>query len=83
MSYNGQVASITSRKFSQNLKLNILYGGSIVKILLNEKALLIRIGIKRKAMYRKAKILGFSHPHVVACSQELDHLLNKYQDIAS
>ncbi|MEK4486260.1 aspartyl-phosphate phosphatase Spo0E family protein [Psychrobacillus sp. FSL H8-0484] len=48
-----------------------------------EKALLIQIGIKRKVMYRKAKMLGFTHPLVVACSQELDQLLNRYQGKAS
>ena len=31
-------------------------------------------------MYEKAKDLGFAHPQVVYCSQELDKLLNKYAD---
>lgn len=83
MSYNGQVASLLSRKYPHDLKLNILYGGSFVKSLMYEKALLIQIGIKRKVMYRKAKMLGFTHPLVVACSQELDQLLNRYQGKAS
>ncbi len=47
------------------------------------KSLLIEIGIKRQDMYRKANDLGLSHPSVVACSQELDRLLNKYQQRAS
>ncbi len=34
-------------------------------------------------MYKKANQLGFSHALVVACSQELDLLLNKYQGIFS
>ncbi|WP_211263253.1 aspartyl-phosphate phosphatase Spo0E family protein [Lysinibacillus contaminans] len=38
----------------------------------------VEIEIKRKVMYKKAKDLGFTHPHVVHCSQELDVLLNKY-----
>lgn len=38
------------------------------------------IKCKRK-MYRKAKHLGFTHPSVVQCSQELDDLINKYQGI--
>ncbi|MEY9976386.1 stage 0 sporulation regulatory protein [Lysinibacillus sp. RC79] len=33
---------------------------------------------KRKDMYKKAMDLGFTHPSVVDCSQELDDLLNKY-----
>lgn len=38
-----------------------------------------QINSKRKDMYKKAKLFGFTHPLVVACSQELDSLLNKYQ----
>ncbi|MEG0260805.1 MAG: aspartyl-phosphate phosphatase Spo0E family protein [Lysinibacillus sp.] len=46
---------------------------------------LLRLGIeaKRKRMYKKAKALGFTHPEVVNCSQELDEMLNKYFDQAS
>jgi len=65
------------------LKPNILYGGRFVKRLLNEKALLFQIGLKRKVMYRKAKTFGYTHPIVVACSQELDELINKYQEKVS
>jgi stage 0 sporulation regulatory protein len=36
---------------------------------------------KRKDMYLQAKHFGLSHPNVVACSQELDTLLNRYQGI--
>ena len=46
--------------------------------LLSKKFLKAEIEIKRKVMYKKAKDLGFTHPHVVHCSQELDDLLNKY-----
>ncbi|WP_235753897.1 aspartyl-phosphate phosphatase Spo0E family protein [Psychrobacillus sp. INOP01] len=46
---------------------------------LHQKALLLRIDLKKQDMYRKAKILGFTHPIVVTCSQELDELLNRYQ----
>lgn len=42
----------------------------------------LRIEIKRIFMYKKAKDLGFTHPQVVNCSQELDELLNKYSDAA-
>jgi len=36
---------------------------------------------KQKDMYSKAKHYGFTHPIVVACSQELDSLLNRYQNL--
>lgn len=39
-----------------------------------------QINFKREDMYKKAKLFGFTHPLVVACSQELDSLLNKYQN---
>ncbi len=48
-----------------------------MKNFLLKKLLKIRIELKRKAMYRKAKNLGLTHPQVVNCSQELDALLNK------
>ena len=41
------------------------------------------IEAKRKMMYKKAKQLGYTHPEVVDCSQELDALLNKYSDRAA
>ena len=43
-----------------------------------ENTLKHEIEIKRKSMYEKAIDLGFTHPQVVYCSQELDKLLNKY-----
>lgn len=46
-------------------------------LLEKEKVLELKIEIKRKEMYNKAKYLGFAHPEVVYCSQELDKLLNK------
>lgn len=51
--------------------------------LLCKKFLQDEIEIKRKIMYKKAKDLGFTHPQVVHCSQELDALLNKYSAQAS
>lgn len=45
---------------------------------LYKKVLKVVIEIKRKDMYRKAQELGFTHPKVVNCSQQLDSLLNKY-----
>lgn len=66
------------------MKLNTHYGGrNIVKSHLHQKALLLRIELKKQDMYRKAKILGFTHPIVVTCSQELDELLNRYQQKVS
>ncbi|KIL53061.1 hypothetical protein KR50_03900 [Jeotgalibacillus campisalis] len=32
-------------------------------------------------MYNKAAKFGFTNDHVVQCSQELDTLLNEYQDM--
>ena len=51
--------------------------------LLFKKMLKLQIEIKRKDMYKKAKSLGFTHPLVVKCSQELDLLLNKYVNQAT
>ncbi|MEQ6355347.1 aspartyl-phosphate phosphatase Spo0E family protein [Lysinibacillus sp. M3] len=50
----------------------------MVNYLTHKQFLKIKIEIKRKIMYRKAMDLGFTHPSVVDCSQELDVLLNKY-----
>ena len=55
----------------------------LVKSVMYKSSLLTEIGIKRQDMYRKANDLGLSHPTVVACSQELDRLLNKYQQRVS
>lgn len=65
------------------MKLNIQYGGNIVNSHMHQKSLLLQIELKKKEMYRKASILGFTHPIVVTCSQELDKLLNRYQQKAS
>ena len=54
-----------------------------MKSLLVKKILKLKIEIKRKDMYKKAKDLGFTHPQVVNCSQELDVLLNNYFDLAA
>jgi len=51
-----------------------------MKKFLFKKMLKLKIEIKRKDMYKKAKDLGFTHPQVVNCSQELDVLLNNYFD---
>jgi len=40
-----------------------------------------QINLKKREMYKKAKLLGMTHPSVVACSQELDVMLNQYQGI--
>jgi len=48
---------------------------------MRKKILLGQIKLKQKDMYMKAKVLGFTHPSVVSCSQELDNLLNRYQGL--
>ena len=42
-----------------------------------------QIKLKQQDMYAKASLFGFTHPIVVACSQELDQLLDKYQRLRS
>lgn len=54
-----------------------------MKRFLFKKMLKLKIEIKRKDMYKKAQDLGFTHPQVVNCSQELDILLNNYFDQAA
>ncbi|WP_277585130.1 aspartyl-phosphate phosphatase Spo0E family protein [Psychrobacillus antarcticus] len=54
-----------------------------MKSYLHQRSLLLRIELKKQEMYRKANVLGFTHPVVVTCSQELDQLLNRYQRKAS
>ena len=48
---------------------------------MRKKVLLRQIKLKQKDMYLEAKILGFTHPRVIKCSQELDTLLNNYQEL--
>lgn len=43
--------------------------------------LLGQIHVKKRDMYKKAKHLGYTHPSVITCSQELDTLLNQYHKI--
>lgn len=54
-----------------------------MKRILNIRILKLAIEYKRKVMYKKAKDLGFTHPQVISCSQELDTLLNMYWKQAS
>lgn len=61
-----------------NLAMRFLFFKKIFRLRLR-----IRIESKRKDMYKKANDLGFTHPEVVHCSQELDELLNKYSDTAA
>lgn len=49
--------------------------------IMRKKLLLGRIKLKQKYMYVKAENLGFTHPSVIRCSQELDTLLNRYQGL--
>lgn len=80
---NLHLSYTTIRKLLRLTKLNLLNGGSIVKRSLTTTALLVLIDLKRKDMYKKAQIYGFTHPIVVTCSQELDQLLNRYQQKVS
>ena len=52
-----------------------------VKSLGKNKVALTQINNKKLEMYNKAKRFGMTHPAVVACSQELDAMLNRYQGI--
>jgi stage 0 sporulation regulatory protein len=52
-----------------------------VKSMGKRSVTLMLINIKKQEMLRKAKQYGRTHPSVVECSQQLDVLLNKYQDI--
>ncbi|MFJ7933364.1 aspartyl-phosphate phosphatase Spo0E family protein [Sporosarcina sp. NPDC096371] len=54
-----------------------------MKIVLKKKVLSMRIQSQRKMMYMKAEQFGYTHPEVVAHSQALDVLLNRYQGIVS
>ncbi|PPA69315.1 aspartyl-phosphate phosphatase Spo0E family protein [Jeotgalibacillus proteolyticus] len=46
-----------------------------------QNILLKQINQKRLDMYHKAAKHGFTDEEVVECSQELDNLLNEYQDM--
>ncbi|KXH86852.1 hypothetical protein AU377_13975 [Sporosarcina sp. HYO08] len=52
-----------------------------MRIISKTRILLAQIKMKRNKMYVMADRLGFTHPQVIACSQELDHLLNQYDKI--
>jgi len=52
-----------------------------MRMVLIRNILLGKIKLKKREMYSKAKQLGFTNPLVVKCSQELDDLLNRYQEI--
>jgi len=68
--------------YRENLKLNLTMEERItMKIVLYKFILLVKIKVKKRVMYSKAKQYGLTNPIVVNCSQELDTLLNKYQEI--
>ncbi|MFB5661176.1 Spo0E family sporulation regulatory protein-aspartic acid phosphatase [Alteribacillus sp. HJP-4] len=52
-----------------------------MEMIYNKFKLLSQIQVKKREMYRKAKQYGLTDARVVACSQELDTLLNTYQKI--
>lgn len=53
------------------------------RVIMKNKELLNQIYEKQKDMYLQAKNYGFTHPTVIRCSQELDTLLNTYQNLDS
>jgi stage 0 sporulation regulatory protein len=55
--------------------------GSKMRSIDKKVILLGHIKLKQKIMYNKAQKLGRTHSSVILCSQELDILLNKYQDL--
>lgn len=50
--------------------------------LVSKRLLSLQIYIKRSMMIKKAQDQGFTHPETIAYSQQLDTLLNRYQNIA-
>jgi stage 0 sporulation regulatory protein len=46
-----------------------------------QSVLIVKIKLKKRAMYRKAKRFGLTDSRVITCSQQLDILLNKFQEI--
>lgn len=52
-----------------------------MKTMVKKTLTLKRINSKKRELYTIANHYGMTHPTVVACSQELDRLLNKYQGI--
>ncbi len=48
---------------------------------LNKESLEQLIKVKQSEMYYVASMHGYTHPCVVACSQDLDQLINQYQGI--
>lgn len=52
-----------------------------MKLFLMKKTLMGKIEFKKREMYRSAKLYGFTDSRVVTCSQELDLLMNRYQEI--
>jgi len=51
----------------------------MMKMIYHKLILLSQINVKKREMYRKTNDFGMTDPRVVACSQELDTLLNEYQ----
>jgi len=50
-----------------------------VNNLLCKTILTSQINIRKRVMYATAKSYGFTHPRVVAHSQKVDALINRYQ----
>lgn len=56
-------------------------GGNVMKK--ENLGLIDEIEVKKRDMYVKAQMYGFTDPRVVAHSQELDVLINKYLGISA
>ena len=52
-----------------------------MKMFILKNLLMGQIELKKRQMYRSAKRFGFTDSRVVTCSQNLDVLLNRYQEI--
>lgn len=53
-----------------------------MKIMILKYILLVKINMNKSDMYSKAKRFGLSDPRVIASSQNLDSLLNTYQNLS-
>ena len=56
-------------------------GKKRMKIVLIKFILQGKINVKKRELYYEARHLSLTNPRVVTCSQELDSLLNNYQEI--
>lgn len=72
--YYGKVVSNLIGNFQTNVEV-----GEVKRFLMGN-ILLGKIKLKKREMYWSAKRFGFTDSRVVICSQDLDILLNRYQE---